>query len=90
MQQVTPDIGDAFGPVETALWYALLLSLFQVVGEGNPWQGVPRLSFKQAGLALPDPTNTAPENWTASCVITRHLVAAFMDQEEFRTAYHSN
>ena len=45
--------------------------------------------MKQAGLALPDLTQTAPENWTASYVITGHLVAALRGQEEFRTADHS-
>ena len=42
--------------------------------------------MKQAGLALPDPTKTAPDNWTASCVTTGHFVAVLRDQEEFRTA----
>ena len=45
--------------------------------------------MKQAGLALPDPTLTDPENWTASCFITGHLVAALRGQVEFRTADHS-
>ena len=44
---------------------------------------------KQAGLTLPDRTKTAPQNSTASCVITGHLVAAIMGLEEFRTADHS-
>ena len=30
----------------------------------------------------------APENWTASCVITGHLIAALRVQGEFRTADH--
>ena len=45
--------------------------------------------MKQAGLALPDPLKTAPENWTASCVITGHLVAALRGHVIFRTADHS-
>ena len=32
------------------------------------------MPVKQAGMALPDPTQTAPANWQASCVITGHLV----------------
>ena len=35
-------------------------------------------------MDLPDPTNLAPENWTASCV-----VAALRGQEDFRTDDHS-
>ena len=45
--------------------------------------------MKQAGLALPDPVNTSPKNWTASCLITGHLVAALRGQVIFRTADHS-
>ena len=41
------------------------------------------------GLDLPDPIQTDPENWTPSCVITGHLVAALRGQVEFRTADHS-
>ena len=37
-------------------------------------------------MALPDPTQTAPENWQASCVITGHLVSALRGQVPFRTA----
>ena len=40
-------------------------------------------------LSLPDPTKTASENWTASYVITGHLVAVLRGQVEFRTADHS-
>ena len=48
-----------------------------------------RLPVNQAGLAIPDPVQTSPENWTASCVITGHLVAALRVQAVFRTADHS-
>ena len=70
MQRVNPGIGDAFRPVETPLKYTFVPALFEGLGDGVPEQGVNRLTVKQAGLALPDPSQTAPENWTASCVIT--------------------
>ena len=89
MQQVTPGVGDAFGPVETVLKETLVLDMFEVLGEGVPERGVTGLPVKQVGLALPDPSQTASENWTASCVITGHLVAALRGQVEFRTADHS-
>ena len=54
-----------------------------------PEQGITRLPVKQAGLALPDPTQTAHQKRTASCVITGHLVAALRSQVELRTADHS-
>ena len=80
---------DAFIPVEQALREAFIKDLFQGRGEGTPGRGVTQLPVKQAGMALPDPTKTAPENWTASCVITGHLVAAIRGQEEFWTVDHS-
>ena len=89
MQWVTPGIGDAFGPVKQALRETFLPALFQVLGEGTPGRGVKRLPVKQAGLTLPDPTNTVSDNWKASCVITGHLVTALRGQEEFRTADQS-
>ena len=70
LQRVTPVIKDAFGPVEQAVWEAFIMDLLQGLGEVTPGRGVICLPVKQAGLALPDPTKTAPENWTASCVIT--------------------
>ena len=90
MQRVSPDIGDAFGPVEQALQKTFLLDLFQGLGEGKPGRGVTRLPVKQAGLALPDPTKTAPEDWKTSCVIIGHLVASLRVQEELWTVDHSS
>ena len=89
MQQATPDIEDAFGPVEDALRDYLLLALFQGIREGTLGWGVTQLTVEQAGLALPYLTKTAPENWTASCVIIGHLVAALRGWEEFWTADHA-
>ena len=70
VQWVTPRIRNAFGPVEQALWETFIPALFQGLGELTPGRGVTRLPVKQERLALPDPTKTAPENWTSSCVIT--------------------
>ena len=92
MQRVNPGIGDAFGdafgPVEKALQETFVPALFEGLGDGAPERGVTRLPEKQAGLALPDQTQTAPENWTASCVITGNLVAELRGQVELRTADH--
>ena len=75
--------------METALKETFVPELFEGLGEGVPEGGVTCLLVKQAGLALPDPSQTAPENWAASCVITGHLVAVLRGQVEFRTADHS-
>ena len=89
MQQVTPGIGDTLGLVEKALRETSVPALFKGMGEGVPEKGFTRLPVKQAGLALPDPSQTDPENWTASCVITVRLVAELRGQVEFETADHS-
>ena len=88
MQRATPGIGDAFGPVETALKETFVLALFEGLGDSISERGVTHLPVKQAGLDLPDPSQTAPENCTESCVITGHLVSALRGQVEFRTEYH--
>ena len=54
MQWVTPNIEDAFVPVEQALRDGFIPSLFQGIGEGTPERGFTRLTGKQAGMALPD------------------------------------
>ena len=88
MQRVTPGIGNAFNPVEKALRETFLPALFEGLVEGAPGRGVTRLLVKQVGLALPDPTLTTHENWTAFCIITGHLVTVLRGQVEFRTADH--
>ena len=64
-------------------------ALFEGQGDGVPERGFTCLQVKQAVLALSDPTQTAPENWTASYVITGHLVTALRGQVELQMADHS-
>ena len=73
-----------------ALKETFVLALSEILREGVPERGVTRLPIKQARFALPDPSQKAPENWTASCVITGHLVAALRGQVEFRMVDHSS
>ena len=89
VQQVTPGIGDAFGPVEEEIKTAFIPEIFYSVGDEAPGRAITRLPLNQAALALPDPTRTAPDNWQASCVITGHLVSALRGQVTFRTADHA-
>ena len=75
VQRVTPGIVDASVPVEKALRETFVLALFEELGGEASERGVTRLPVKLTGLALPDLTLTAPEKWTASYVITGHLVS---------------
>ena len=81
MQRVTPDIRDAFEPFNKALRESFVPALFQGIGEVILRRGVACLPFKQAGLALPDPTLTSRDNLTVSCVITGHITAELIGQE---------
>ena len=82
-------MGAAFAPIEETLREVFLPALFWGLTEGLPMKGNTRLLVKKAGLAIPDPVLTAPENWTASCVITGYLVSALRGQTTFRTADHT-
>ena len=89
VQRLTPGIGDVFGPVEEDIEKAFFPALFEGVGDGAPGRAITRLPVNQAGMALPDLTRTAPENWQASCVITEHLVSALRSQVPFQRANHA-
>ena len=64
-------------------------ALFEGVGAGILGRRFTCLPVKYVGLALSDPTLTPPNNWTASCVITVHLVAELRCLGEFRTENHT-
>ena len=89
MQRITPGVGAYFALVEEALREVLLPALLWGLTEGLPRRENTRLPVKQAGLAIPDPLLTAPENWTASCIIKGHLVLALRGQTIIRTADHT-
>ena len=89
MQRVTLGLGDYFEPVEEDIATTFLPTLFKGVGDGAPGRAITRMPVKQAGLALPDLTRTAPDNWQADCVIIAHLVSALRGQVPFRTADHA-
>ena len=62
MQRVTPGIGPAFQLVEDKLGDTFLLSLFKGGTSHISWRLVAGLPVKQAGIALPSPTQTDIEN----------------------------
>ena len=78
-----------FQPGEEALRDKFLPALFKEVKSQISRRVIPGLSVKQAGIALPDPTQTAYANWKASCVITGNLVSGLCGTYEFRLGYHS-
>ena len=89
MKHVTPDKGTAFQSVYDAMQEAFLAALFKMATSQIPRRLVTGLPFKQYGISLPESTQTAGVNWTASCIITGHIVAALRRTAEFRSGDHS-
>ena len=54
-----------------------------------PGRAITGLPVKQAGIALPNPTQTSGLNWTSSCVLTGHIIATLHGEVEFRSGDHS-
>ena len=46
MQRVTPEIGNVFGPVQTALKETFVPALLEGMGDGVPKRGVTHLPVK--------------------------------------------
>ena len=72
-----------------ALQEEFLPGLFKGATYQIPGRAVTGLPANQAGIILPDPTQTTRANWTVSCVITGHLVASLHGTAAFRSGYHS-
>ena len=89
VQCITLEIGMAFQLVEDVLQEIFLPSLFQGDTYHIPGRLITGMPVKQAGIALPNPTRNAGENFTESCMITGHLVVALYGTAEFRSGNHA-
>ena len=88
MQIINLYIGTSLYPVEDVVQDALLPALFNGDTYQIPGRAVTSLPVKQAGIDIPDPTQTEVAKWTESCVITEYLVAAFRGTAEFWSGDH--
>ena len=71
MSSTSPQaLGGGFHTVEEDLQYSFLPTILRGATDKVLDRGVTRIAVKQAGIALPNPTISASENWKASCVIT--------------------
>ena len=66
-----------------------LPSLFQGALSQIPRRAITGLPVKQAGIALPNPTQTAGAKWTSSCIIIGHLAAELRGTSKFGSGDHS-
>ena len=89
MQLITLDMGTMFQPVDNELRNAFLPSLFKRASSQILRIAVTGLPVNQAGIALPYLTQTSRYNWTDSCIIIEHLVAALCGTAEFWSGGHS-
>ena len=89
VQLVTSNKGTEFQPIEDALHNNFLLYLFMGATYQIPRRAVTGMPVNKAGTSLPYPTEISRSNWTASCVITGHLVPALHGTADFRSLYHT-
>jgi hypothetical protein len=81
LQQVTEGIDVEFSGIESALCTQFLPALFGKESLTNSQQQLTCLPVKQAGIAIPDPTELAGGNYMAFTVACGHLVAALRGKE---------
>ena len=76
IQSVTPVVGGYFIPFGEALHNSFLLALLRGSTAEVPDWGVIFLPVNHVGMSISNPTLSTLENWTASCVVTGHLIVA--------------
>ena len=74
--------------MEETLDKYFLSEIFKSATVEVPLRGITRLLINQSGLDTPNQTLSDWENWTASCVVTGHLVKALHRKIEFKTGDH--
>jgi hypothetical protein len=93
LQRVCKDIGDEFSDLWKAISETFLSALYgdelEVDQTLDPRISLAILPVKFSGLALPDPTVSAKENYDSSVLASSHLTAAMRGVDEFRTADHT-
>ncbi len=90
VQRVVEGIGESFTDVQKAITECFLPALFRdTLDEKDDVRlllcGLP---VKHAGLALPDPTKSAPSNYEASTCVNTHIIAALKVIEKFSALTH--
>ncbi len=83
-------VNDKFGDVHAVLRTKFLPALFGKASLTDSQGQLTCLPVKKAGLVIPDLTEMAGENWTASTVACRYLISALRGKEEFRLVTHQS
>jgi hypothetical protein len=89
VQRVTKDIGGNFESIQDAIEATFLPALFDdVLEENDPRVKLAALPVKHAGLAIPNPVESAAANFAASSLCVSHLREAIVGETDFRSADH--
>ena len=89
LTEARTNIGGFFGPVAKALYCTFLPALFgEPIDPDDPRLALAPLPVKHAGLALPNPVDSAGENYKASTLLCSHLLAALKGSQKFSSADH--
>jgi hypothetical protein len=93
VQRVTEDIDFFFSPLEEEIANGFLPSLFgESLIDDSYRRPLSTLPVKNAGLALPDTTQTANSNYKASSLMCGHLVDAMRQDKgvQYSSADHAS
>lgn len=84
LQRVTGNVSEMFAPLEAAIKNKFFPALFgePVWEDGDHRRPLAALPVKSAGLAIPDPTVTANDNYMTSSLVCGHLVQAIRTDSE--------
>jgi hypothetical protein len=89
VQRATESIDDKFSGIEYKIQTKFLPALFGTKSITNTRRQLTCLPMKKAGIAIPNPMESAGANWRASTATCGHLVAASKRRKaEFRSATH--
>jgi hypothetical protein len=89
LQRVTPNVGDAFAPLEQALSTTFLPALFDAtpteIANIRPLLSLP---VRMGGLGIPDPTKLGPTNHTTSNTGTSLLQSSLLANTPLSSTAH--
>jgi hypothetical protein len=90
VQRATENCGERFNNLSKTIYDTFLPALFDDdIVEEDPRRKLAALPVKQAGLALPNPVQTASSNFQASSLVCSHLIAALKGAVIFSSDDHT-
>ena len=85
---MTPGLSDEFDDLETGISTEFIPIILGQTDIAPELRALTALPVKHAGLALPNPTTTANQNYQASTLICSHLISAIRGHSTFSSHTH--